>query len=124
MRCAASRSRWSAARNGARACDAQRDPRTLVDRYNTEWDYEIGAELRDSVLLQHYLFADRRRIARIIAGANREPTITQLILDYAVGRLSYRSLRRRLIVRAPWLASRLAWDQLVKKTVVEPLRRH
>ena len=30
---------------------------------------EIGAELRDSVLIQRYLFGDRRRIARVIEGA-------------------------------------------------------
>jgi flavin-dependent dehydrogenase len=94
---------------------AGRDPHTLADRYRAAWDYEIGGELRDSVLLQRYLFADRRRIARIIAGANRETTTRQLILDDAVGRLSYRTLPRRLIARSPWLASRLAWDQLVKK---------
>jgi flavin-dependent dehydrogenase len=104
--------------------DAGRDPKTLADRYRAAWDYEIGAELRDSVLLQRYLFADRRRIARIIAGANRETSTIELILDFAVGRLSYRTLRRRLIVRSPWLASRLAWDHLVKKTVVAPSRRH
>src|SRR5262249_15781221 len=30
--------------------------------YRRSVDYEIGSELRDSVLLQRYLFADRRRI--------------------------------------------------------------
>jgi flavin-dependent dehydrogenase len=39
---------------------------SLADRYRRACDYEIGTELRDSVLIQRYLFADRRRIARVI----------------------------------------------------------
>ena len=69
---------------------------------------EIGAELRDSVLIQRYLFADRRRIARIIREAPRQPAMTRLILDFAVGRRSYADLRRRIFLRAPLLAARLA----------------
>src|SRR5262249_51213851 len=53
-------------------------PVTLARRYKDAINYEIGAELRDSVLIQRYLFADRRRIAQIIGGANREPA-TRLI---------------------------------------------
>ena len=67
----------------------------LVRRYRRACDYEIGAELRDSVRIQRYLFADRRRIAQVISGANREPTITRLILDFAMGRRTYRDMRRR-----------------------------
>jgi flavin-dependent dehydrogenase len=71
---------------------------------------EIGAELRDSVLIQRYLFSDRRRIAAVIAGAPRQPAMTNLILDLAIGRRSYRSVRRRMLARAPMLASRLLWE--------------
>jgi geranylgeranyl reductase family protein len=85
---------------------------TLARRYTRACDREIGADLRDSVLIQRYLFADRRRIARVIDGAQRDPAITRLILDFAVGRISYHRLRRRLLARAPLLAGRLLWERL------------
>ena len=45
--------------------DARRGPSPLLaGRYRRACDHEIGAELRDSVLIQRYLFADRRRIAQ------------------------------------------------------------
>jgi flavin-dependent dehydrogenase len=94
------------------------DVTNLVRRYRRACDYEIGAELRDSVLIQRYLFADRRRIAQAISGANREPASTRLILDFAMGRRTYRDMRRRLLVRMPWLAGRLVWEELRKKIVV------
>ena len=84
----------------------------LAATYRRLCDAEIGPELRDSVLLQRYLFADRRRIADVITGARTQSRITKLVLDFAVGRLSYRSLRRRLLVRSPGLAARLAWAKL------------
>jgi geranylgeranyl reductase family protein len=85
---------------------------TLAARYRRACDYEIGTELRDSVLIQRYLFADRRRIARVIAGASRVPAATRLILDFAVGKLEYRRLRRRLAARLPRLAAQIVWERL------------
>jgi flavin-dependent dehydrogenase len=82
-------------------------PARLLTAYRKACDDEIGCELRDSVLIQHYLFADRRRIAQLIDGANRERVITRLILDFAIGRRSYRAVRRRILARAPLLAARL-----------------
>ena len=90
----------------------------LARRYQRAVDHEIGAELRDSVLIQRYLFADRRRIARVVAGAERAPAITHLILEFAVGGLSYRTLRRRVFAEAPLLAGRLLWERL--RTLVRP----
>jgi len=90
--------------------------RSLAVRYQRACDREIGAELRDSVLIQRYLFGDRRRIARIIAGAEREAKTTRLILDFAIGRVPYRTLRRRILGNAPLLAGRLVWD-LVRETL-------
>jgi flavin-dependent dehydrogenase len=98
--------------------------RNLARRYRRACDYEIGPELRDSVRIQRYLFADRRRIAQVISGANRERTNTRLILDFAMGRQTYRDMRRRFLVRMPWLAGRLIWEQLREKTVVERTPRH
>ena len=79
---------------------------------------EIGMELRDSVLLQRYLFADRRRITRIITGAARERRTTRLILDWLTGRVPYRAARHGVMARAPLLAARLAWDSVAKKPIV------
>ena len=90
----------------------------LARRYGRSCDDEIGVELRDSVRIQQYLFADRRRIARIIGGANRERALIQLILEFVVGRRSYRGLRRRMLARSPFLACRVAWERLVKKNIV------
>jgi len=85
---------------------------SLAPRYRRACDIEMGAELRDSVLIQRYLFADRRRIARVIEGAHSAPELTRLILDFAVGRLEYRALRRRMLIQAPWLTARLAWAKM------------
>src|SRR5207237_587023 len=41
----------------------------LARRYQRACDYEIGAELRDSILIQKYLFADRRRMTHMIRNA-------------------------------------------------------
>lgn len=82
----------------------------LVRRYRRAWTREIGSELRDSVLVQRYLFSDRRRVARIIRDAHRHASTTRAILEYAVGDRSYQSLRRRLLTRYPGLALRVAWE--------------
>lgn len=95
--------------------DSRGDAPSAVRRYFGACDYEIGAELRDSVLLQRYLFADRRRIARVIESAHREKEVTRLILDFAVGRLAYRALRRRVLLRAPALAGRFVWERFRKR---------
>ena len=77
-------------------------------------DREIGGELRDSVLIQRYLFADRRRITAIIGAIHRRPAATQLILDYAKGRCGYRELRWRFLASSPHLALRLLWERLMQ----------
>jgi geranylgeranyl reductase family protein len=79
-----------------------------ADAYRRAVSREIGAELRDSVLIQRYLFADRRRISNVIREAPRQPAMTRLILDFAVGGRSYADVRRRIFLRAPLLAARLA----------------
>jgi geranylgeranyl reductase family protein len=84
----------------------------LAARYRRAVRKEIGPELRDSVLIQRYLFADRRRIARVITGAQDEPHLTRLILDFAVGRIGYRALRWGMLRRAPGLAAHLLWGRI------------
>lgn len=84
----------------------------LVERYRRSCGAEIGTELRDSVLLQRYLFSNRRRIGRIISGARSRGETTRRLLDYAVGRLPYRTLRRDIIRRSPWFAAAVGWQGL------------
>jgi geranylgeranyl reductase family protein len=102
----------------ARTIAESADPATLARRYAAACDHEIGVELRDSVLIQRYLFGDRRRIARVIDGAERERRTARLILDYAMGWRSYRAVRRRILFRSPLVAAHLAWNLAVKN----PLR--
>ncbi len=91
------------------------DTDRLARRYRRLVDHEIGIELRDSTLIQRYLFADRRRIAQVIDGARREPRITRLILDLAMGRRPYRSVRRRILAGAPGLVWRFLWERVGKR---------
>ena len=83
----------------------------LAGRYRRACDHEIGAELRDSVLIQQYLFGHRRRITKVIDGANRDPDMTKRVLEFAIGRTPYRDLRRRMLARSPLLALRFAWER-------------
>jgi flavin-dependent dehydrogenase len=75
----------------------------LAGIYRRACDHEIGAELRDSVRIQRYLFADGRRIARLVHGAHRERAAVDLIVDFVKGSRSYSDLRRRLLARSPYL---------------------
>jgi geranylgeranyl reductase family protein len=84
----------------------------LARRYRRACREEIGAELRDALLIQRYLFADRRRMARIIRNVPRHGSATRAILEYAIGRRSYGSVRRRLLTRYPQFALRLIWENL------------
>ena len=76
-------------------------------RYPRAWQREIGAELRDSVLVQRYLFRDTRRIDRMVQGARIYPDLAQRLIQYAAGQLPYERARRRLAVRLPLLAARV-----------------
>ena len=85
----------------------------LARQYERAWNGEIGAELRDSVLIQRYLFASRARVSRIVRNAGNHGATTRAILDYAIGRRSYTSLRRHLLTTYPHLALRLLWERFV-----------
>lgn len=90
--------------------------RRLARHYGRACRAEIGTELNDSVLVQRHLFADRRRIARALAAAADNPPLTRLVLDYAMGRRSYRSVRNRVITGAPLAAMQLAWRALAARS--------
>ena len=76
--------------------------------YAKAWRHEIGAELRDSVLIQKYLFSSAARMDRVVSAANARPEFSRILVDYASGRLSYRAARRRLLWHFPRLLPRLA----------------
>jgi flavin-dependent dehydrogenase len=101
----------------AHAVQTSRGVPTLAARYSWACDDEIGAELQDSVRLQRFLFADRRRIARLIDGAHRERKVAQLMLDFVVGSCSYRQLRRRILARSPSLLLSFMWACLTTTTL-------
>ncbi len=77
--------------------------------YVRAWRREIGGELRDSVLIQKYLFHSPTRMDRVVHGARTRPAFSEILVDYASGRLSYRAARRRLLWHFPRLLPRLAW---------------
>jgi geranylgeranyl reductase family protein len=77
--------------------------------YARAWRREIGAELRDSVLIQKYLFHSPARMDRVVRVARTRPVFAESLVDYASGRLSYRAARRRLVWHFPRLLPRLVW---------------
>jgi flavin-dependent dehydrogenase len=79
--------------------------------YERAWKKEIGAELRDAVLVQRYLFRHHARVAHVIAGASRSTALTEAILDYTRGDLSYGALKRRLLWRFPRTMFRMARER-------------
>jgi geranylgeranyl reductase family protein len=93
--------------------DARRDglvrPALARRLYRRSWRREIGTELRDSVLIQRYLFHSPHRMDRVVRGANLRPEFSRLLVDYASGRISYRAARRRMLWHFPRLGPRLAW---------------
>jgi geranylgeranyl reductase family protein len=87
----------------------------VAARYRRACNNEIGAELRDSVRIQQFLFADSRRIAQVIDAAPREGAMTRVMLELATGRRSYKSTRWQVLGRSPALAARFVWDYLTER---------
>jgi len=88
------------------------DPAAARRGYVRLWKREIGAELRDSVLIQKYLFPNPARMDRVVRGAKTRPEFPRILVDYASGRLSYPAARRRMLWHFPRLLPRLAWVAL------------
>jgi geranylgeranyl reductase family protein len=81
-------------------------------RFQKLWKKELGAELRDSVLIQRYLFASHDRVNRVVRGGRELPWLTTAMVDYVAGKRSYSELRRDVLLRSPATAARLAWKAL------------
>jgi geranylgeranyl reductase family protein len=71
------------------------------------WRAEIGAELRDSVLVQRDLLTTPSRIDRLVRAAHGAPAVAAVIVRYAMGEVSYSAARRRLLLGSPMAALRL-----------------
>jgi len=84
--------------------------------YVRAWQKEIGGELRDSVLIQKYLFHSSARMDRVVTGAIMRPEFSEILVDYASGRLPYRAARRKLLWRFPRLLPGLAWIALRRRS--------
>ena len=72
------------------------------------WRREIGAELRDSRFLSHFVFADLSRVDRLVRGVRAFPPLADLLADYATGAASYEAVRRKFILKFPRIGATLA----------------
>ena len=84
--------------------------------YDKLWRHELGAELADAVRVQRYLFASHERVARVVAGAAAMPALTDAILEYVRGNLSYGGLRRRMLLRFPMTILKMAREKIGPRT--------
>jgi geranylgeranyl reductase family protein len=92
--------------------DAQRKNRSDAGgRYERGWRAEIGTELSDATKLQRFLFNNRARVARVVRGASTTGRLTDAVLQYFRGELSYAALRRHIVYRHPWTIVQLAREQ-------------
>ena len=80
------------------------------ETFERAWRREIGAELRDSVLVQRFLFRNPRRIDEMVKGARIYRDLAQTVIRYAIGRQSYGAARRMLLWRFPGLVLRLLFE--------------
>jgi geranylgeranyl reductase family protein len=94
--------------------------------YERSWRAEIGAELRDAVLVQRHLLTTPERINALVNAARRAPGVADLLVRYAMGEVSYLAARRRVLLRAPLLAIRLfvaaqtsAWSALRRPSALD-----
>jgi flavin-dependent dehydrogenase len=87
-------------------------PESAGRAYDRAWRAELGAELRDAVLVQRYLFASHSRVARAVRGASSVPAFTAALLEFVRGERSYGSLRRSILLRFPGAALRMVRQRL------------
>jgi flavin-dependent dehydrogenase len=80
--------------------------REPLTSYSTAWRAEVGAELRDSVRLQRYLFGDPARVEHAVAGARDSSTLSGMVIRYFMGEVAYSRVRVAILARNP----RLIWS--------------
>lgn len=81
-------------------------------RYRKLWRRAVGTELRDSVLIQRYLFASHERVNRVVRGCRTLPWVATAMIDYATGKRSYAEIRRHVLFRSPTTVAKLVWNAL------------
>jgi len=85
--------------------------RAIVDghpeSYERLWRAEIGAELRDAVLVQRHLLRTPGRIDAVVAATARDSGPADCAIRYLMGLAPYKSARRRLVMAAPLAAARM-----------------
>lgn len=91
-----------------------KDRRKAGAKYEQLWRKELGVELRDSVLIQKYLFGHEGRVNKAMRAATALPWLTTILLDFTRGDVSYAALRRKLLAKFPRAAMRLAGQKLRK----------
>jgi flavin-dependent dehydrogenase len=94
-----------------RAMATSRTADAAGQEYHHAWRAEIGAELADAVRLQRYLFNRRDRMNRGVRALSSVNGLADDILAYTRGDLSYRALRRRIVLKLPMAALRLAFSE-------------
>lgn len=88
-------------------------PAAAAAAYTRAWRREIGTELADSVRVQKYLFASHERVARALRDGATWPGLADMIVNYATGDTPYGRIRRRVVLRFPMAALRLARRRFV-----------
>lgn len=83
--------------------------------YEASWKREIGAELRDAVLVQRHLLTTPERINGLVGAARRAPQVADLLVRYAMGEVSYFTARRRLLLRSPLFGVKLLVNALRRR---------
>lgn len=81
-------------------------------RYERLWRAELGAELNEAVLVQRYLFSSHARVARAIRGIASGTALTDAVLQFVRGQMSYAALRRRMFWHLPLTIFRMARERL------------
>lgn len=83
-----------------------------LSRYATACRTEVGRELRDSVLLQRYMFSSPARIDAAVAGAAGSGTVSNAAVQYLAGHASYGRVRELALSRNRGIVLSLVADAL------------
>ncbi len=104
---------------GLAIVEAHRSAATLSagHAYERAWRAELGAELQDARYVQRYLFSSHRRVASVVRTVAALPGLTDLLLRFVRGDISYRVLRRRMIWRFPMTILRMTRERMARRSV-------
>jgi len=72
--------------------------------FERAWRREMGAELRDSVIIQKLLFASHARVNDLVRKGDTLPWFKKAMIDFVAGRRTYSAIRREALLRLPGTA--------------------